>query len=198
MGAVWSARIRRGLAAALGAGLLAAGCGATSDGDGPSEAAQAPQQAPAAARAADHGCVERGLTPHAPDQMLALVNARRAETSVGPPLALHPMLTQAAAGHSKTMAELGVFDHDAGGTWPSERVLAAKEARGLGELFVSRVGENIYAGAADGAVAVRGWRGSPPHDQTIRDDFTHVGFGRACDPSGKYQAFHTAVFAKLE
>jgi uncharacterized protein YkwD len=107
------------------------------------------------------------------------------------PLALDPMLTQAALQHSRDMAEHDAFDHRGhDGSSPATRV----ERAGFKEHRI--VGENIAAGAMTATEVVQGWLASPAHCENIMDDrFTSLGVAYAENLHSQSGVFWTQDFA---
>ncbi|MFI1654235.1 sigma-70 family RNA polymerase sigma factor [Streptomyces sp. NPDC020472] len=104
-------------------------------------------------------------------QVIDLVNAERAKAGCGP-LTEHPLLTQAAQGHSDDMAARDFFDHtDPDGDGPGERITAAGYAW-------SSYGENIAKGQTTAAQVMDSWMNSPGHRANILNcGFKEIGVG---------------------
>jgi len=102
-----------------------------------------------------------------------------------PPLRPDPGLARAATAHAFENARRGVLDHgspDPARATPADRVALAGVA-------LVEIGENLarIPGASVARRAVDGWLASPPHRRNLLDPgFTHVGFGVADGPGGRY------------
>jgi uncharacterized protein YkwD len=139
----------------------------------------------------DAGSVSRAI--------LDLVNAARSAGRrcgaryFGPaaPLALDPILTQAALLHSRDMAEHDAFDHRGNdGSTPATRI----ERAGFGDHRI--VGENIAAGAMSPSEVTQGWLASPGHCENIMDGrFTLMGVAFAENLRTRSAVFWTQDFA---
>ncbi|MFI8914567.1 sigma-70 family RNA polymerase sigma factor [Streptomyces sp. NPDC053513] len=107
----------------------------------------------------------------AQEQVIELVNAERAKAGCGP-LTEHPLLTEAAQGHSDDMAARDFFDHtDPDGDGPGERITAAGYAW-------SSYGENIAKGQTTAAEVMDSWMHSPGHRANILNcGFKEIGVG---------------------
>ncbi|MEP0962327.1 MAG: CAP domain-containing protein [Roseobacter sp.] len=115
-------------------------------------------------------------------QMLALVNAERAQVGVAP-LTFDDTLNTAAEDHSSWMLENNIFDHDgAGGSEPMDRIIDA----GYVLEGTYAVGENIgwqstrgEPGLSDDVVQVHeGLMNSPSHRAAILNPtYTEIGIG---------------------
>lgn len=142
---------------------------------------------------------ERGDAASLGKVVLDLVNSARATGrrcggkffAAAAPLALDPMLTQAAQQHSRDMAEHDAFDHQGfDGSSPATRV----ERAGFKEHRI--VGENIAAGAMTATEVVQGWLASPAHCENIMDGrFTLLGVAYAENLHTKSGVFWTQDFA---
>lgn len=128
--------------------------------------------------------------------LLHETNRVRAEHGLEP-LRADPGLARAARAHASENAARGVLDHgspDPDRDTPSERVARAGVA-------LVEIGENL-ARIPGGAVAERaleGWLASPPHRRNLLEPaFTHVGFGAAPGPGGRYlvQLFGTRPWVR--
>lgn len=115
-----------------------------------------------------------GVGPTYVDQMIALVNAFRAENGV-PPLKASPALGQAGQDFAARMATRNFFGHadpDAGCNTPWERAMAA------GYLDWESFGENIAAGFPAPESAFAAFKASPPHRATMLNPaFREIGAG---------------------
>ncbi|WP_225804967.1 sigma-70 family RNA polymerase sigma factor [Streptomyces sp. NK15101] len=105
------------------------------------------------------------------EQVISLVNAERAKAGCGP-LTEHPLLTEAAQGHSDDMAARNFFDHtNPDGDGPGERITAAGYAW-------SSYGENIAKGQTTAAQVMDSWMNSPGHRANILNcGFKEIGIG---------------------
>ena len=142
---------------------------------------------------------ERGDAASLGKVVLDLVNSARSSgrrcggkyfVAAGP-LALDPMLTQAALQHSRDMAEHDAFDHrGSDGSSPAARI----ERAGFKEHRI--VGENIAAGAMTPTEVVQGWLASPAHCENIMDGrFTLLGVAYAENLHTQSGVFWTQDFA---
>ena len=104
-------------------------------------------------------------------------------------LALHPLVSEVAAAHSREMATGKVpFGHDGF----EERVKTLRQS-----LSFDKVAENVgyNMGYADPAgKAVKGWLHSPKHLENIEGDFNLTGIGVAKNDKGEY--YFTQIFLK--
>ncbi len=128
-------------------------------------------------------------------EVFTLVNQARATArscgnepfKAAAPLRWSEPLARAAQGHSEDMASKDYFDH----TTPDGADMAAR-VKAQGYAF-SLLGENIAAGQATPAEAVRGWLESPGHCRNIMNaDFQELGVGRA--EGGSYRIYWTQNF----
>jgi uncharacterized protein YkwD len=135
----------------------------------PAESSAATLAAVNAARAAPRLCGERLFAP-------------------APPLTLNPALTQAALAHSRDMAALHYFSHQArDGSYVAERALRAGYAWRV-------VGENIASGVNTAGDAVAGWLESPGHCANIMNPaFTEMGVAYSLN-TGRRLMYWTQVF----
>ncbi|NJR45798.1 MAG: CAP domain-containing protein [Hyellaceae cyanobacterium CSU_1_1] len=126
------------------------------------------------------------------NQVLELTNAERAKAGLKP-LTLNNRLTQAAQGHSDSMAADDFFSHTGvDGSDVSDRV------QDTGYQY-SYTGENIAAGQKTAAEVVQGWMDSPGHRANILNaDYTEIGIGYELleNDSGSvnYHHYWTQVF----
>lgn len=117
-------------------------------------------------------------------ELHAATDAARAAHGL-PPLRPDPGLARAALAHALENAHRGVLDHgspDPARATPADRVALAGVA-------LVEIGENLarIPGAPLARRAVDGWLDSPPHRRNLLDPgFTHVGFGVADGPGGRY------------
>jgi uncharacterized protein YkwD len=115
-------------------------------------------------------------------RVVELVNAARSQSrrcgsarfAAAPPLAVSPMLNEAAADHARDMARKTYFDHrGTDGSQPKDRVLRAGYQPRL-------TGENIAFGPVSAEEVVAGWLASPGHCANIMDSrFEEIGVGLA-------------------
>lgn len=116
--------------------------------------------------------------------LLNETNRVRAEHGLAP-LRADPGLARAARAHAAENAARGVLDH--GSPHPDRDTPAERVAR-AGVALVE-IGENLarIPGDAVAERALDGWSASPPHRRNLLDPaFTHVGFGAAAGPGGRY------------
>ncbi|MHA3723838.1 CAP and S-layer homology domain-containing protein [Leucobacter sp. HY1910] len=131
--------------------------------------------------AVDHGQLTAGQLALAPTRtdIVKRVNAIRAEHGLGA-LKSDPRLDAVAQTWSKQQAKSQTMSHN-----PHVRTQIPAGYRGLGE--------NVAYGYRTTEAVVKGWRGSPPHMNTItRPYFTHVGTGLAYSVNGV--PYYTQVF----
>lgn len=104
-------------------------------------------------------------------EVVALVNQERAAAGCSP-LAVDPLIENAALAHSRDMARNDFFSHTGSdGSSPADRVTAQG-------YEWTRLGENIAAGYTSPAAVVAGWMDSPGHRANILNcDFTETGVG---------------------
>ncbi|MGH9111322.1 MAG: CAP domain-containing protein [Acidimicrobiales bacterium] len=123
----------------------------------------------------------RPAPPSPADQVLALVNAARADASPEcDPLHADDRLVVAAQGHSDDMAERDYFSHTSpeGDTFQDRAEAAGYDRPG---------GENIAWGYRSAAAVMEAWMDSPGHAANItRCSFTTIGIG--VNPDGWYWA----------
>ena len=138
-------------------------------------AAQTGSEAPLDATPASAGLVA---------ELHAATDAARAAHGLAP---LRPDrgLARAAGAHALENARRGVLDH--GSPDPARATPAARVA--LAGVALVEIGENLarIPGTSVARRAVDGWLASPPHRRNLLDPgFTHVGFGVADGPGGRY------------
>ncbi|MEU5347883.1 MULTISPECIES: CAP domain-containing protein [unclassified Streptomyces] len=106
-------------------------------------------------------------------EVVALTNAERTRAGLRP-LAVDPLLTNAAQAHSADMVARAFYSHTSpDGSEPWHRAAAAGSTR-------RTIGENIACGQRSAAEVVQGWMDSPGHRANIlKPDFTHIGVGFA-------------------
>ena len=124
-------------------------------------------------------------------QVIELTNAERLAQGL-PPLAYNIELTNAAQGHTQTMAMNGFLDHtdQLTGSTPADRVLAA----GYNYQFTA---ENIAAGYDTPEEAVEGWMNSDGHRANILSTNNReigVGYFRVDEDPNNYFAYWTQNF----
>ena len=105
------------------------------------------------------------------NRVLELTNVERAKAGLKP-LALDNQLTQAAQGHSDSMAVDDFFSHTgADGSSVGDRVRDT-------DYNFSRTGENIAVGQRTPEQVVEGWMNSPGHRANILNaNYTEIGIG---------------------
>jgi uncharacterized protein YkwD len=143
---------------------------------------------PAAATAAGN-CVPAPSWPadraDLADQVVALVNAHRAQLGLAP-LVVSPTLSAAAVWKARDMAAYGYLDHDdpaPDARSPDERVAACGYP-------ATQWGENIAMGYASAQAVVDAWLASPEHRANIeRPEFRATGVGAAGAPLYWAQSF---------
>lgn len=152
-------------AAALGLGVLLAGCGGGGDGTGGSDGALPPASPPPTVADPTGDC---GV-PNFQADALAQVNLFRSrartcgETSYPavPALTWNATLAQAAHAHSADMATRNYVDHTSlDGRTFDQRITAA------GYVW-SSVAENIAAGPTTMTAVMAGWQNSPGHCRNL-------------------------------
>ncbi|PPK68902.1 CAP domain-containing protein [Actinokineospora auranticolor] len=118
-------------------------------------------------------------------QVLDIVNARRAEAGCGP-LRWNDKLATAARKHSQDMAVRGYFDHTSpDGRTPWDRMRA--------EGYTKGGGENIAAGQATPDAVMTGWMNSSGHRANILNcSFGELGVG--VYRGGSYRIYWTQAF----
>ncbi|MGW3940181.1 CAP domain-containing protein [Streptomyces phaeochromogenes] len=106
-------------------------------------------------------------------EVVALTNTERAAAGLRP-LAVDPLLTNAAQAHSADMVARAFYSHTSpDGSEPWHRASAAGSTR-------RTIGENIACGQRSAAEVVQGWMDSPGHRANIlKPAFTHIGVGFA-------------------
>lgn len=123
------------------------------------------------------------------DQVLALVNAVRADNDLAP-LAWHAPVAEVARAHSEDMAVRDFFDHvNPDGLDPGDRIAAAG-------IHNSGWGENIAAGYFSPESVMDAWMNSPGHRANILSpNWTHLGVG--IHEGGTYGVYWTQDFLRL-
>jgi uncharacterized protein YkwD len=112
-------------------------------------------------------------------QLVALINAVRADAGVGP-LESCSTLHRAAQDYSAVLAEWGRLAH----VGPDGSTLATRVAAAGYSGYVT-IGENLASGQLDAATVVAAWMGSAGHRANLLyPGFTHVGGGRTDVVSG--------------
>lgn len=109
------------------------------------------------------------------------------------PLQEHAVLSTAALGHSKDMAQRNYFSHSTPeGLSPSDRVQQVP-----GNAEINSAGENISAGYYDIFAAHTGWINSSGHRANLlKDSYYFIGFGLADASAAKYSMYYTTKFAR--
>jgi uncharacterized protein YkwD len=108
-------------------------------------------------------------------EMLALVNKARSEQG-NQPLRFHPLLNDAALGHSQKMAAEGQLSH----RFPNYKTLQER-LMDAGLAFI-KSGENVaFSEDSEAKFIHDGFMSSPGHRENILDpDFTHCGIRIIC------------------
>ncbi len=120
--------------------------------------------------AAPWGAPQAAEAQGSADQVVALVNALRAELGLDP-WTVHPTLAYVAQAHANWMVATGQYGHTGeGGSRPQDRALAAGYAGSVAENWVS-------GGNMSPAGAVEWWRNSAIHYATLTSSAQHVGVG---------------------
>ncbi|WP_242418029.1 CAP domain-containing protein, partial [Frankia sp. CpI1-P] len=135
------------------------------------------------------GWAGEGGVPAMLAQVVTLTNIEREREGLAP-LAVDPMLTAAAAEHSRDMVARGFFAH----TSPDGRTVSDR-VTDLGYRY-ARVAENIAAGQTTAEEVVAGWMQSPGHRANILiPQLRQIGVGHAT--GGEYGTYWTQVFGVL-
>ena len=116
-----------------------------------------------------------------PDQMLARVNANRAEVGSAP-VAFCPALNRAAQSYAQLLADTSHYAH----VGPDGSTVASR-ARAQG--YEGAVGENLLRTGSSVESAMSAFEGSPPHLGNMRSvAHTHIGLGyvKSSDVYGHY------------
>jgi uncharacterized protein YkwD len=132
-------------------------------------------------------------------EFLQIINVYRAENGA-PCLTPSPTMNAAADYMSRTMGELGFFDHneppcdDEGdictGRDPFDRIAF------FGHTGWSTAAENISAGRSDAMGTFEGWKSSEGHNRNMLDpSFTSIGIGRVIVPNSPYGVYWTNNFS---
>ena len=122
------------------------------------------------------------------EEMLALVNQKRAEAGVGP-VVLNPNLNRAAYNHSKDMGDNNYFSHDGlNGSSFGER---SQQAGYQGVPW----GENIAAGKATPLETHTQWIISSGHLKNIlKPNVNEMGIGHYVNSGSQYGHYWTQIF----
>ncbi|MFC6340302.1 CAP domain-containing protein [Pseudomonas sp. CCM 7891] len=130
-------------------------------------------------------------------QLLAMINAAREQPrqcgnqtfAATTPLAWNEVLANAAAGHSRNMANGNFFDHlDRDRRTPGDRAE-------LAGYTAQQVSENIAAGLDTPRKVVDGWLASPGHCANLMSPFFRdMGAAYAMDPKSDAGIYWTAMF----
>ena len=134
-------------------------------------------------------------------EFLQIINEYR-EANGAPCLTPSPTMNEAADFMSRSMGELGFFDHQeppcdpAGdnctGRDPFERIAF------FGHAGWSTAGENIAAGYPDAVNTFEGWKASPGHNENmLNPNFTAIGIGRVVVPNSSYGVYWTNNFSNF-
>ena len=128
------------------------------------------------------------------EDLVAAINNERTSRGLGP-LALDPLLSEAARAHCREMCDLNYFAHSSptpGDKTPVDRYLDALHAFGERRPSEALVGENIFYASVTNAVynadyAHQRLMASPDHRENILEPrFTKVGVGLYRDPQGRF------------
>jgi uncharacterized protein YkwD len=120
--------------------------------------------------------------------MLAAVNALRRDAGLAP-VELCSNLTSAAQDYATAMATQDHYGHQGlDGSQPWDRMSS--------HGYVWRgAGENNAGGFGSVSEVMAGWRASPGHYANIvNPSFTHLGVGRAANPSSTYRSYWVQDF----
>ena len=150
--------------AAVASALAAASC--VAPGRGPSPPLPAPRvESPAET---ESGIAERVLAAH---------NASRAGAGL-PPCSLDPMLSRAAEGHARDMANRRRMTHR-GGDFSSPFDRISRQG-----YTYRAAAENVAYGFDDVESVMVGWMKSPGHRRNILGPYPEIGVGRAIAKDG--------------
>ncbi len=118
----------------------------------------------------------------------AMISQYRENHGLGP-VAIDPVLENAAMTQSRAMAAADKLDHEVRGSLDSR----LKQAGSPAGLAV----ENVSAGYHTLAEAFSGWRDSPPHNKNMLAKGVHrMGIATAYAPGTKYKVFWTLVMTE--
>lgn len=133
-------------------------------------------------------CAQPGNLAAQATEVVAIVNAERAKSGLGP-LAIDPLASLAAQNHACDMAAKGYFSHKAtDGSTPKRRLSRAGCRTKLSA-------ENIAWGQRSAASVMETWMNSKGHRTNIlRNRVTVIGIGIAPDASGR--PYWVQVFAR--
>lgn len=124
--------------------------------------------------------------------LLAAHNAIRAQHGLGS-LGSHSSLTSAARSHAQWMVTNGLSHAGAGGSTPTQRILAAGYPNGPGRM----AGENVAGGQVSVAEVMAGWMNSPPHRANIlHPDYEEMGVGYVYNNSSTYYHYWVVNFGR--
>lgn len=121
------------------------------------------------------------------------IKVSSSEIAARPSLVFNPRLADAALKHSRSMAELGFFDH----TDPNGKTVGGRSKESGYRYRV--VGENIAAGHDSVEDAVRGWLLSTSHCENMIDSrFVEFGIAKvtSTNPSDPYGSYWTLVLGQ--
>lgn len=155
--------------------LVLAGCSVPV---GPVALPPAPREPPPPPIAADRSVVAQGVVNEAN-------RVRRAEGLVE--LITTDVLTRAAIGHARELAQRGVLDHT--GTTPgratmTERIVAEG---GTWTAAAENLARTVGEPAAVPATTIRLWLGSAGHRRNLLNPiYTHTGVGAVSDAAGRW------------
>jgi uncharacterized protein YkwD len=124
----------------------------------------------------------------APDRVLALTNAERANAGLGP-LEPSPELAAAAQAYADVLSQGGCFEHTCG---PVPEL--ADRLGQVGYVGWQRIGENIAAGYATPEAVIAAWLASPGHRANLLSaNYTEMGVGTISVDAG-YGTYWAADF----
>ncbi|WP_034491171.1 CAP domain-containing protein [Afifella pfennigii] len=117
--------------------------------------------------------------------MRAMVTEYRAASGLGP-VAVSPVLNEAAERQALAMARENDISHDVAGRLP-------KRVAALGYDW-GAMAENLGGGYRSAAAAFEGWVASPEHEKNLRNPYvTEIGIGAAVAPAARSGAFYALI-----
>lgn len=132
----------------------------------------------------------RPYTAVDPGKAVAMINAYRAKSGVGP-LSLDSRLNAIAASYARAMASVDKMSHALEPWGPLQKRLRA------GGYAYLTAGENLGVGYRNLEDAFEGWRRSPAHDRGMKDaDMTHMGIASVYKPDSGWKTFWCLILAK--
>jgi uncharacterized protein YkwD len=122
-------------------------------------------------------------------RLVDLVNSERQQVGCAP-LAIDPLLTQAALAHTQDMATHNFMSHTGSdGSQPDGRIAATGYA-------ARSYGENVAAGQTTAEEVMASWMNSEGHRANILDcAFVHIGVAHDYNANSDYGHYWTQVFA---